>query len=575
VPGGPRRPPRPSLGRIDGPRLTFTTAPASAWFPLRPAFGPVAIPRWGEGHYRVTLEVSDGAHRSLTRAEVRSAGTTGGWPRAETGLDLTVSCGEHEDTQARWVLSEKPPTSAAGVLEADRCLARVRADRNGHYVLRETRSGSTLPFWYGDWVGHEQCGRPECHPSEHETWRQTRHATVFERGIDGLLGEQYGPSCIGCHVLGSDPASASAGFARAAASARWSMPAHPAAGNSAALPASVRLWANVQCEQCHGPGRFWTGLSADVCAQCHDAPPRYGVVAEWRRSPMSVSPAGVAAARGDCASCHTAHGAIGRLRGRSMPRPHEEPVAQGVTCAVCHDPHVARGPAQLRRAGDVTFAGKTIAAGQGAVCFTCHGIWGAGRDPDPLLGDVPHAPQAFMLLTAAPRGHAPHANVRDLCVGCHMFGAGRRAQGPREMGGHTFSLRSGRDTLDAACRPCHQDVAHLRVHGGEGQQELAVETARLEAEVKLAVAALGLTACDGSRAVDVAARDGRIVLLDALGRVVAGCGGDPLAVPGSAERLWSALRGLLIVKGDGSEGVHNLPLARALIEQGRLALARR
>ncbi|MBI2893662.1 MAG: cytochrome c3 family protein [Deltaproteobacteria bacterium] len=552
-----------SIRHANRPRMTFTTRPASDLFPLRPLFGPLPIPRWGEATYEIELAVSDGASEDRTLARVRSAAVTGGWPRAETGLDLTVYCGDREDTPARWRLAETPAASKALVLEPERCLARVRADRNGHYLLREETSGRSIRFWYGDWVGHEECGRPECHPVEHDGWKNTKHASVFERGIEGGLGAAYGPECAVCHVLGSDPATRSIGFRRAAEVAGWEQPTLPRAGAADEMPAGVRLWANVQCEQCHGPGRFWTGLSAEPCAQCHDAPPRYLTVSQWRRSPMSVPPAGLAAARADCASCHTAHGAIGRIRGRPMAAPKEEPVAQAVTCPVCHEPHAERGRGQLRLSGLVDFSGRSVAAGQSAVCFACHGQWDGG-DP----AKVPHAPQAYVLLGAARGSRPPHAGVTHLCVGCHMF----HEPGKTDAGGHTFSLASGREPLDGACRGCHPDARGLRIRGGLAERQLAEETDRLMRRVRAAVVALEVRGCDGSPAVDLAAKQGRMIFLDALGRTVMGCGGEPLAAPAGSDRVLRAATLLAIVSLDGSEGAHNAPFARALLREGMALL---
>jgi hypothetical protein len=570
-----------TVKRADRPRFTFRTATARSRFPVRPSFGPVAIPRGGEGALEVELVVSDGARKGRAVARVRSAAVTGGWPRVETGLDLTVTCGKAEDTPARWELVETPAASRAVVLEPDRCLARVRADLTGRYVLAEKTSGRRIPFWYGDWVGHEECARPECHPNEAATWQGTKHASVFARGLEGGLGADYGPACWGCHTLGQDTGGRSIGFRRAAEALAWTPPASPTAGAWDAVPARVKLWANVQCEQCHGPGRFWTGLSANVCAQCHDAPPRYHILGDWRRSRMSVPPAGAAAARADCATCHSAHGGIARIDGGTAARPKEEPEAQGITCPVCHDPHEARFPVQLRRFGDVTVAGRTVASGKSAVCFSCHGTYeGPPATPD---GRAPHAPQGFMLLTPAGDASAPHAAVPDLCVGCHMkrpevaatarpARAGEASRGA--MGGHTFSLRGSGETLDAACRECHEDVRGLSVGGGLATRRLAEDTLRLRARVQAAAAGLDVRGCSGSPAADVVAREGVLVLVDALGRTLEDCAHVPVAppsTPATAPLLRAATLAAILEK-DRSRGAHNLPLAARLVSEG-LALA--
>ena len=77
----------------------------------------------------------------------------------------------------------------------------------------------------GDWVGAEVCAG--CHEPESKAWKMGPHATA-----SASLGRRAGDGrCEGCHSTG-----------------------HAPAGRSA--------FPNVQCEACHGPGRYYA--SEDV-----------------------------------------------------------------------------------------------------------------------------------------------------------------------------------------------------------------------------------------------------------------------------------------------------------------------
>lgn len=105
------------------------------------------------------------------------------------------------------------------------------------------------------YVGVEECAN--CHVTETESWRKTRHAQAWKTLED--VSKQYDFDCISCHVTG------------------WDKPG----GASMARTDDLR---DVQCETCHGPGSLHVAADgeeglpktvqlappADLCAsQCH------------------------------------------------------------------------------------------------------------------------------------------------------------------------------------------------------------------------------------------------------------------------------------------------------------------
>lgn len=114
---------------------------------------------------------------------------------------------------------------------------------------------SPAAFWADrttEWVGSAKCAT--CHEAETAQWRTTRHATAMRTLIKVHRDAQ--PRCVSCHVVGFGTPD---GYRIGAG--RWDL-------------------ANVQCENCHGPGKAHAaGPSAAnivrqvpeaVCISCHD-----------------------------------------------------------------------------------------------------------------------------------------------------------------------------------------------------------------------------------------------------------------------------------------------------------------
>jgi hypothetical protein len=477
---------------VDGAELSLRTiaAPSASQLAGQQAHGVVALSAAMAGR-RVFEVIARGPHGRQLREviEIVPAYPSANWPRAARGVDVYL-LGQGWQLGRTFRLLEAGRT--AGHLTRARWVARSAAwQRATHPALSAGHEGLTIRG--GPWLGSHECGRYDCHPREQAGWRRTRHASVFQRGVDGKLASVHdarGPyrrDCASCHTLGDQPGAQNGGFDDRQRKSGWRFPARAVAGSYAAMPRELRARANVQCEHCHGPGWFYTSLGDDICAQCHDRPPFYRTVQQLSQTRMAQTHLVLdAKVRGDsskvCGQCHTAAGFVASLRGHrstSVPRRDRSLRQNGVTCATCHDPHGNDCAKQLRLCGPVEVPGKTFDAGQGALCIACHsgeaGVTGApgtlhrpfrpgqprkagqgghARPTSPSLGDplaAPHAPQ-FQLLsgrggrflslgkTGARRAKLsyPHLEVPQSCVGCHYDRASRRKG---KHGGHSFSLR--------------------------------------------------------------------------------------------------------------------------------------
>jgi len=255
---------------------------------------------------------------------------------------------------------------------------------------------------------------------------------VLRNGFEGALGADYSPSCaIGCHAVG-EPGLDDGGFWAVARKIDFAWPA-PHAGAWEETPRALRRLGGVGCTSCHGPAAIpeptarFAILRSDVCATCHDAPPRYGHVAAWQASKMAASDRDVTAASDPiCQRCHTTAGFL-RTLGKTAREDAPRGTAVGIACAACHAPHSSHGSALLREVAlDSAFAGLDT---KSRICVPCHEggaatVWAGG---DGL--------------------RSPHANLG--CTTCHMGETAVAGVEPTRGASHAFSVDW------AACRSCH------------------------------------------------------------------------------------------------------------------------
>ena len=448
-----------------------------------------------------------------------------------------------------WVLTNMPASSAAYLTNsplganvpiydvADRAVYQVagrsftRLDVVGQYTVIATLivnsnnapvvTTLTKTLTCGTYMGLNTCAL--CHSggivAENKVtpWQTTKHSHIFTDGINGGSGTS-GPRCFPCHTVGynantnTSTVHMNGGFDDVAAQLGWTWPTVLAPTNWAYMQAtypSLANLANIQCENCHGPGSQHAHALGDPnlisktvasgdCNTCHDAPSHHIYGTQWYLSGhanTTRTPSGPS--RWQCVGCHTADGFIDRIENLGSTAAYTtNTVYSSIDCQTCHEPHGETTPAgnenQLRVLSAVTMPDGTVVknAGKGALCLQCHQVrngaatnqivnypvgkltWFGGSSfgvHDSSQGDMIEGINAFTYGQAIPS--AAHRDVvTDLCVGCHMQDAPVGDPAYLQAGGHTFGLTynvvttngttlvtNSYDKVDV-CVQCHGDI---------------------------------------------------------------------------------------------------------------------
>lgn len=467
--------------------------------------------------------------RPLTPQEIKDYGLTG--VEGASGLssigigqpayfDALVSAAVKvaDVTNVVWELTGKPPGSAAVLEEsplgaeippfniADRIdqsgapafyvagRKMLRPDVTGQYAISMTiqsaSSGSTnivKNLTGATYVSSSTCAL--CHsggilaPDRYHPWSETLHATYFAKAIDGLKGNDFNVTRVPTSTVGFDdnPKANNGGFDDVALLSGWVFPSNLAPGNWADMQAhypNVARMANVQCENCHGPGsehaaalgntnavnwpRIGLSYTMGNCGQCHDNQPVSTKAYEWSHSLHSHTTR-IPAGRHQCVRCHTAQGFRDFIEYASVGKTYATNVNyEALTCATCHDPHDASNPHQLRAANSYTLPeGTTVTnVGLGALCMECHhsrngeaianienykkGLptWAGGSSfgpHDSTAGDMVEGVNGITYGKTIPSG-SHSATIPNVCVGCHMQPVAPTDPAFGQAGGHTFSM---------------------------------------------------------------------------------------------------------------------------------------
>ncbi len=333
-----------------------------------------------------------------------------------------------------------------------------------------------------------------CHSAKVTEWEQTGHASMLQRGLDGFILEDgaYPEECLQCHTVGYDTQADNGGFDDVAKEVGWTFPDTLMPGNYDSLvanyPALAQL-ANIQCENCHGPGSEHNGdkskiavsYDAGVCSYCHwdeetgQAPP------EWENSKhgKELDPSEYFTGSTKCVGCHTAEGFFQQNVDQvEVTADYKTP--HGQTCVVCHDPHEQTVEHQLRVVSDMAYLDadtgepKYSTTGEPTqACTVCH-HFRPGRD---FPGTVPHhSHQTEMLNNVAgwmnpdktmPATNAHGTLIAERCVVCHMAdGVGEKAN---IVGGHTFKMHAVADTINNLSADVYLTEACVGCHTGIGE----------------------------------------------------------------------------------------------------------
>ena len=348
-------------------------------------------------------------------------------------------------------------------------------------------------------------------PNRYTNWIETAHAHTFERAISGVSTDYFAASDLPFRTVGHDGNTNgnSGGFDFAATTNGWTFPATLTSNNWSSLPHGLKNVANVQCENCHGPGYqhvfgslpvlgdtnfISVSMNAGACAQCHDSRTTHAIATAWNtkatewsnskhaRAPRTPSGPG----REQCVRCHTAHGfANFTATGNQLI---SDTRYEAITCAACHDPHSATNAHQLRATATYTLPeGTTVTnVGNGALCMTCHHsrngsaeeniakyklnqpTWAGGVSFGPhnsTAGDMVEGVNAITYGKTIPSG-SHSAVIPNVCVGCHMQPVATTHPAFGKAGGHTYSMTynvvnagvtNTVDLLDT-CVKCHGPI---------------------------------------------------------------------------------------------------------------------
>lgn len=341
-----------------------------------------------------------------------------------------------------WHVASAPPGSRNPVVPHDG-FGTFDPDARGAYTL-EDGTGHAVRLVAGKYDETPlDCGRSDCHAGIAAVAPSSPMATILQRGLDQPFPGDY-PACgIACHSVG-EPGIDDGGFVSVARALGYTLPAL-ATGGFHALPPVLRRLSGVGCQGCHGTGAIpvaesrFAILSSDVCATCHDAPPRYGHVAAFRSSRMARADADPRA-RTDaaCVRCHTTWGALGK----PAWKPPEGAAPLGLGCAACHAVHP---PAR-----DVSVVGAACAAAlardvavpkllegavpeaetRGRVCLSCHAPAEGESTPAGTAAAILYGRGGLDPSTgAALDAPAPNPSARGGCLACHSHGPDGLARG--------------------------------------------------------------------------------------------------------------------------------------------------
>jgi hypothetical protein len=343
-----------------------------------------------------------------------------------------------------WTLLDKPEGSTAA-MHAAGALIEVRPDVSGRYRFADAE-GHTLSIHSGRYDQTPlDCGRAACHAEIADSARTSPMTQALASDLGGCHA-LTDPTCASaCHATG-EPGTADGGFAHVAA--ELGLPALPSEYED--LPRALRRLGGVGCLACHGPTKIpepaerFALLRNDVCAVCHDAPPRYGHVQALESSRMGHADSSPAARNQPaCARCHTAWGAVGR------PAPPSDVAGFGISCSTCHDvhPHGAgasrgqgSGVRDQRAAADADtpshggllrdFALPATLPnppasfhGVSKVCIACHAPSSSTLRPEASAAALVAGQGGVQPETGAPFTlAAPHAAAPKGCLSCHDSG---------------------------------------------------------------------------------------------------------------------------------------------------------
>jgi hypothetical protein len=509
-------------------------------------------------------------------------------------------------TNYAWSLSSKPGGSTAVLNSTAGEEITFKPDLEGKFVVQlvittagGTSAPKTLSITSAKFVGVgsmdglgwslPQCAL--CHDPNFQQWKKTGHATFFSRAIDGGAGTHYGESCIECHTVGYDkePSAVNGGFDDVQAQLGWVFPTTLQAGNWQDMKTNytpLAHKANIQCESCHGPGSQHVGvkeniamsLEASACAYCHEEAPYHRKGIQWKASGHATD-LEAEAVRAGCDRCHSGWGFVRRIDPQGIDNRPIRGFGK-IACAVCHDPHDAELPSQVRSLDNVTLGDSVTVVnygGMGKVCMQCHIGRVDAEDYSSNRANISsrfgphHSNQADMyngsnaIEYGMPIGTSGHKfAIQDACVTCHMSPTVASGQpGYDKIGEHTFSMRWDNDTPDdpsddvenvTVCQTCHGPITKFEdiMANADFDEDGTIES--VHGEIEGLLEKLG----------NLLPPDGPTVAISAANYDWQGKSPEETV---RRKGLLKAAFNYLFVEEDGSMGVHNAAYATTLLRR--------
>lgn len=325
----------------------------------------------------------------------------------------------------------------------------------------------------GKYVGAATC--QQCHPGPHAEWSATLHATALE-SLEAI-GQGTNAQCVGCHTVGFGE---EGGFKDRA---------------------TTNSLAGVQCESCHGPGgahvrdpindavKPYIDISADVCGKCHQGShhPNFEQWGESAHAHVNELVAEEMIAGGstvnNCGLCHSGDVFVAvNVRGDTVPEDAFAGLSpedlNGISCAVCHDPHGRTGNAARPDEGrDFQLRFRQVASPTPSntvedvtnpsrfnLCGQCH--HDRGRTWQTTSRPPHHSNQANIYVGEMPipdpETQEPlvlsrvsvHSFAAEQCSTCHMYRQDFQSEQAPAISGHTFASTN----QGCATSGCHPSV---------------------------------------------------------------------------------------------------------------------
>jgi formate-dependent nitrite reductase cytochrome c552 subunit len=277
------------------------------------------------------------------------------------------------------------------------------------------------------------------------------------------------------------------------------------------------------------------------------------LIAEWLASDHSniqLYPAG----RDTCVTCHDGGAFAGKLT--QQDQLHRE-FNVALDCRACHSGYGL----EIQKSGVVNLPNQqNFKAGKGALCLSCHNERGVPNINDARRAS-PHGGSQGGIFSGSGGIRtdgfsyisSPHTGIGDTCIACHM------TKTPEGLPSHTFRVDSAEDS----CSKCHSGLTDvnrkaLGDYDGDG-------TAKgFQDEVKGLLKILEAAIVEALEGGSFATGGGQVQFKDAKGELIA-----PADI---SNEIYQAGYNHVLVKYDGSYGIHNPHYVVQLLQQSYKAL---